>query len=67
MISTDRAASPLPWLAAAVVFLYIALLVLRFTLPPAKVDVEVLARPAASANGLNKTPAEVILLDVQGA
>jgi len=50
MISTDRAASPLPWLAAAVVFLFVALLVLRFTLPPAKVDVEVLARPAASAN-----------------
>ncbi|MCX6962177.1 MAG: lysophospholipid acyltransferase family protein [Verrucomicrobia bacterium] len=46
----DRASSPLPWLAAAVVFFYIALLVLRFTLPPAKVDVEVLTRPAASAN-----------------
>jgi hypothetical protein len=41
---------PLPWLAAAVVFLYISLLVLRFTLPPAKVDVEVIVRPAPSAN-----------------
>jgi hypothetical protein len=50
MISTDRATSLLPWLAAAVVLLYIVLLVLRFTLPPAKVVVEVLIRPAASAN-----------------
>jgi len=50
MISTDRASSPLPWLAVAVVLLYIALLVLRFTLPPAKVDVEVLVRPPAAAN-----------------
>jgi hypothetical protein len=50
MISTGRASSPLPWLAAAVVLLYIALLVLRFTLPPAQVAVEILVRPGASSN-----------------
>ncbi len=50
MISTVRASSPLPWLAAAVVLLYIVLLVLRFTLPPAKVAVEILVRPGASSN-----------------
>jgi len=50
MISTDRAAAPLPWLAAAVALLYLILLVMRFALPPAKVDVEVLIRPATSAN-----------------
>lgn len=50
MISTGRASSPLPWLAAAVVLLYIVLLAARFALPPAKVDVEVFVRPAPSAN-----------------
>jgi hypothetical protein len=50
MISSDRTSLPLPWLAAAVVFLYIALLALRFSLPPAKVDVEVLVQPASSVN-----------------
>ena len=50
MISTDRASSPLPWLAAAVALLYIVLLVARFTLPPAKVDVEVIVLPVPSAN-----------------
>jgi hypothetical protein len=50
MISTDRASSPLPWLAAAVVLLYIVLLTLRFTLPPAKIAVEVIVRPGATAN-----------------
>ena len=66
MISTDRASSPLPWLAAAVALLYIFLLVARFTLPPAKVDVEVIVRPAPAANGLNIPSGEVILPDVQG-
>jgi len=50
MISTDRASSPLPWLAAAVALLYIVVLVTRYTLPPAKVDVEVIVRPVPSAN-----------------
>lgn len=50
MISTDRASAPLPWLAAAVVWLYIVLLVARFALPPAKVDVEVIVRPVPAAN-----------------
>jgi bacteriorhodopsin len=50
MISTDRASSPLHWLAAAVVLLYIVLLFLRFTQPPAKIAVEVIVRPGAIAN-----------------
>lgn len=50
MISTERATTPLPWLAAAVALLYLILLVVRFTLPPAQADVEVLVQPAASAN-----------------
>jgi len=50
MISTDHASSPLPWLAAAVALLYIVLLAARFTLPPAKINVQIVVHPASSAN-----------------
>ncbi|MEI8293804.1 MAG: hypothetical protein WCG66_07405 [bacterium] len=51
MISTERASAPLPWLAGAIILLYLVLLVLRFVLPPANIQVEVHSRPPASATG----------------
>jgi len=53
MISTERASSVLPWLAAAVVSLQLVLLVMRFVLPPAKVDVEILVGPSSPVPAAN--------------
>jgi hypothetical protein len=50
MISSVRRSYLLPWLAAAVLLLYIVLLALRFTLPPAKIAVEIPVRQGASSN-----------------
>jgi hypothetical protein len=49
MTSPERVSAPLPWLAGAVVFLYLTLLIMRFALPPAKMSVEVIVHPPAPA------------------
>jgi hypothetical protein len=49
MISTNHSAAPLPWLAAAVLALYVALFAFRFIMPPASVKIEILtATPSAA-------------------
>jgi len=47
MISTARASAPLPWLAAAVVLLYVVLIAMRLTMPAPKIGVEVFATPVS--------------------
>ncbi len=49
MNSPERVSAPLPWLASAVVLLYLTLLIMRFALPPAKMSVEVIVRQSAPA------------------
>jgi hypothetical protein len=49
MTSPERVSAPLPWLAGAVVLLYLTLLIMRFALPPAKMSVEVIVHPPAPA------------------
>lgn len=43
MISSHHSAAPLPWLAVAILALYVALFVFRFVAPPAPVKIEILA------------------------
>jgi hypothetical protein len=49
MISNERASAPLPRLAGGIVVLYLVLIVMRFSLPPAQVRVEVHSNPPAPA------------------
>ena len=49
MISSNHSSTPLPWLAAAVLALYVTLFALRFIMPPAPVKVEILSSAPSPA------------------
>jgi hypothetical protein len=56
MISNEHSAAPLPWLAAAVVFLFIVLLGLNVLRPPAPVAVEIFSQPPTTAQPTSPIP-----------
>ena len=49
MISEQKSAAPLPWLAGATVLAYVLLVALRFATPPVGMDVEIIVPPPPPA------------------
>ncbi|MBU6182571.1 MAG: hypothetical protein KGR46_07155 [Verrucomicrobia bacterium] len=49
MISEQKSAAPLPWLAGATVLVYVLLVALRFVTPPVRMDVEIVVPPPPPA------------------
>lgn len=49
MISEQKSAAPLPWLAGATVLAYVLLVALRFATPPVRMDVEIVVQPPPPA------------------